>query len=147
MSNDTHLEPRVSQSVGFDAWTLDAGSFIGSNDAFGRKNLPQVRLAILTCNRDESELAKAVLKLAADPELIPNLIAQWRQTADYFAEITNALETALARISLVTEEIGIGSVFNKGAANSSASQEPPSPSSLIQIGPSSKRTGRRHGTS
>jgi hypothetical protein len=87
------LEPR----------TEDLDQFIGSNEEFGLAHLPQLRAALIACHYDDSQLAKVVRELAAD-SLVPEVVAQWRETANYFADLTKALETAIGRVTDIARE-------------------------------------------
>jgi hypothetical protein len=84
-------------------WAVDLERFVGSNEDFGRAHLPQIRSAFLTCNCDQLQLTNVVSELAAD-SVLHEVIAEWRETANYFAELTKALETAIDRVTNVALE-------------------------------------------
>jgi hypothetical protein len=95
-SPDTSVEP----------WAVDLDRFIGSNEEFGMAHLPQLRFALMACNCDQSQITKVVRELDAN-SLVAEVIAQWRETADYFANLSNALETAINRVASVAHESGL----------------------------------------
>jgi hypothetical protein len=86
-----------------EPWAVDLDRFIGSNEEFGRAHLPQIRSAFLACNCDQLQITDVVRELAAD-SLLGEVIDQWRETANYFAELTKALETAICRVTNVARE-------------------------------------------
>jgi hypothetical protein len=97
---------RVNADAAVEPWAVDLDRFIGSNEEFSLAHLPQIRFALMACNCDQSQINKVVRELDADA-LVGEVIAQWRETASYFAKLTNALETAINRVSDVAREGGL----------------------------------------
>jgi hypothetical protein len=90
-----------------EPWVVDLDRLVGSNEEFGRAHLPQIRSAYLACNCDRLQIAEVVRELAAD-SLLREVIAEWRETANYCAELTKALEMAIDRVTNVAREIETG---------------------------------------
>jgi hypothetical protein len=96
----------ASSDATVEPWAVDLDRFVGSNEEFGVAHLPQLRFALMACNCDQSRITEVVRDLDAN-SLVAEVIAQWRETADYFANLTNALETAIHRVANVARESGL----------------------------------------
>ena len=79
----------------------------GSNGEFGRTNLPQVRLAILTCQRDGAGVREAVKNLAEEPGAVVHLMRNWDSTAAYFGELISIMALAHERFEITAKALGI----------------------------------------
>lgn len=97
---------QTSSDAAVEPWAVDLDRLIGSNEEFGQAHLPQLRFALIACNCDQMQISNVVRALNADA-LVGEVIDQWRETADYFANLTNVLQTAIHRVSKVARESGL----------------------------------------
>jgi hypothetical protein len=79
----------------------------GSNEDFARINLPQIRVAILTCKRDGAGVREVVRGLEIQPGLVAEMMQRWDETAAYFGELISIMALAHERFEIVANELGI----------------------------------------
>jgi hypothetical protein len=88
-------------------------AFEWSNAEWSRTFLPQIRIASLTIQRDDKELEKVMAGLIESGK-ITEILEAWLDTTEHLEGITELLNCAMARSSMVLKRMGYESAKPQG---------------------------------
>lgn len=81
-------------------------NFVGDNEHFCRRVLPQVRMAVIICKKTDREMRTVAENFAKTPELICQFATAMDEACEYFDDLITLMGLACDRLESAMEAKG-----------------------------------------